>query len=149
MARYVDEGVFPVSREALWNFLELHLRDDTISQIHKGVLRQETVSTAHDEHLMRRTIDARGTPRTVLWKITYHRPDRSGWEITEAPEGPFEPGSHVVNHYTEVPGGTQIRTEVDLRIRGVPGLFQKRVVRSVLRTIDDEDLAYLRAHPPQ
>jgi hypothetical protein len=148
MARYVDEGVFPLPREALWKFLELHVRDDTISQIHPGVLRQETISAANDEYLMRRTLDARGTPRTVLWKIRYHRPDWARWETTEAPEGPFVAGSHLENHYTEDPGGTRIRTDVDIALRGVPGLFQKRIVRSVIGTIDDEDLAYVRAHPP-
>ena len=147
MVRLVDEGVFPRSREQLWKFLDLHTADDVIHSIHRGVLDQRTLSTSGEEILLARTLDARGKARAVRWKITAHRPDWIRWEIVEAPEGPMALGSYLLNRYSDDPGGTRVQTESEIRIVGVPGFLQKRVVRGVLAEIDREDLAYLAAHP--
>jgi hypothetical protein len=147
MVKFSDEGTLPVPRDRLWRFLELHARDDAVGQIHPGILRQQTQSSSAGEYRVARMIDARGTPCPTQWKITYRVPDYSAWEIVEAPNGPMTVGSRVENHYSDVPGGTRIRTDVDLTIARLPRLFQKRIVRRVLRGIDDEDLAYLTTHP--
>ncbi len=147
MVRVVDEGLFPQPRAALWKFLDLHLQDESIHAIHPAVLDQRTLRTDGEEVRLTRTLQARGRAKAVGWKITAHRPDWQKWEIVEAPEGPMAVGSYLLNRYTEVPGGTQVASEADITLTGIPRLFQRRILRRVFDDLDREDLAYLAAHP--
>jgi hypothetical protein len=144
VARYAEQGVIPIPPDQLWRFLELHARDDVISSIHPDVLSQQTIDRQGDAALVERTLRFRGKPRPTRWRISWAPPERSRWEIIDAPEGPMAKGSWVENRYSEVPTGTLVVTEADITVVGFPRFLQSRLARTVLNRIDAQDLAYLR-----
>jgi hypothetical protein len=78
------------------------------------------------------------------WKLTYRPPDFARFDIVTS-EGPWAPGSFVENHYAEAPGGTRIRSHMNLKIPILPFFIpQKSAVRRVMATIDKEDRVFLR-----
>lgn len=147
MARYSDEGVIPISRERLWQFLDLHTRADSITLIHPGVVSQRIITQSESEVVVAREIEFRGTARPNTWKLTSHPPDSLRWEVLEAPQGPMQPGTWVENHYSDVPGGTRIVTEGEIAVVGVPRFLMSRIARSVMNRIDKQDRDYLRQNP--
>src|ERR1700693_2759252 len=100
MARYADEGVIPLNREQLWQFLELHTQEAAIRRIHPDILSQRTVSSSREGSVFDRGIKFFGKVRHSNWKLTYERPDVSRWEILES-EGPMLTGSYLVNRYSD------------------------------------------------
>lgn len=148
MAHYSGEGGMPVSRARLWEFLLLHADAGVIGQIHPEVIDQRVVRSSPAEALLERTLRfGRDRTRTSTWKVTTQPPDMFRWEIVGG-EGPLEIGSWVENHYTDgSDGSTQVRTEGELSIHGIPRFLQKTAVRRALNSIDGQDVAYLRAHP--
>jgi hypothetical protein len=51
----------------------------------------------------------------------------------------------VENHYSDAPGGTRIRSHLNLKINVLPFFIpQKTAVRRVMSTIDNEDRAFLK-----
>ncbi len=141
MVAYKDEGVFPVPPDVLWNLIQSHLDDQTISRIHPLVLSQQTVSRTDSEAIVDRTIDARGKPMRSKWRVTYHRPDSYRWEVLDG-EGPWAVGSYLENRYSPAPGGTLIHSRGDLKITVIPFFLpQRSIIRRVLGDLDTEDLA--------
>lgn len=148
MARYSGEGVLPISRGRLWEFLRLHSDPTIIAQIHPEVLRQSIVRSSATEVVLDRTLRVPGN-RTLssTWNVRLDPPGKFRWEIVGG-EGPLEIGSWVESRYTEGPEGTTwIRTEAEMTIQKVPRLFQKMAVRRVLHSIDAQDSSYLGTHP--
>ncbi len=146
MAEYTDEGVFPLVRPALWKFLETHTDPAVISQIHPGILRQELVSRTGTEVIVDRILRARKKQLKSRWKLTSQVPSTQRWEIIGG-DGPFAVGSWLSNTYSDAPGATLVRTQADITILGAPGFLQRRLVRSVLRDIDHQDLGFVERHP--
>ena len=147
MARYAEQGVLAVSRDRLWEFLELHVDDASITKIHPDVRGQTTRSHEGDSYVVERSILFRRKLVPSVWKISYHKPDFARWEILESSAGPMAPGSFLENRYSDDPGGTLVSTEGELTVVGFPKFFQRRVVRFAINHIDDQDVAYLAAHP--
>ncbi|MGA9840031.1 MAG: hypothetical protein WBF81_00495 [Thermoplasmata archaeon] len=147
MAKYSDRGVLSVSRSNLWNFLELHTREDMLPRIHPDVVHQRIVRQSPGEVVVERGIRFRGKVRPNTWKLTSGPPDWSRWEILEAPEGPMTKGSWVANRYSEVPGGTLVVTEGEVSVVGFPRFLQGRLAKTALNRIDAQDREYLRHHP--
>ncbi len=147
MAKYSDRGVLPVSRDKLWKFLNLHVKDEVIPLIHPDVVSQTILRQSPGEVVVARGINFRGKVRPNTWKLTSNPPDHLRWEVLEAPEGPMAAGTWVDNRYSDVPGGTLIVTEGDVTVLGAPRLFQKRIARIALGRIDAQDQAYLRKNP--
>jgi hypothetical protein len=147
VARYSDEGLFPLSREKLWEFLNLHANTDIIPRIHPDIHTQRVVSSSGGEVVLAREIEFRGKVRPNTWKVTSNPPDTQRWDILEAPEGPMKAGSWLANRYSDAPGGTMIVSEGDITVLGVPGFLQKRIARTVMNRIDGQDRTYLRDHP--
>lgn len=145
MVEYTDEGLFPLARPALWKFLETHADPAVITQIHPDILRQVIVSRTDSEVVADRLIRARKKQLTSRWKLTSEKPDRQRWDIIGG-DGPMAVGSWLSNTYSDAPGGTFVRTQAEITIVGVPGFLQRRLVRSVIRGIDHQDLAYLHDH---
>ncbi len=148
MAHYSGEGTIPISRERLWNFLQLHSDPAFIGEIHPEVVRQEVARSSPTEVVLERHLRV---PRNRIlgstWKVTSNPPEMFRWEIV-AGEGPMEIGSWVENHYADAPeGATWVKTEAEMTLRKVPGFLQKTGVRRVLHSIDAQDIAYLRVHP--
>jgi hypothetical protein len=143
MAEYDEEGLFPFSRDRVWKLLTAHLDDATITRIHPLIRSQNTVRRTSDEVVVQRSIDVRGKLLGSQWKLTYRPPESARFEIL-ASDGPWTPGSFVENHYSDVPGGTLIRSHLNLTVKGLPFFLpQKSVVRRVMTTIDNEDRAFL------
>jgi len=142
MVAYEDEGVYPKPRAEVWNLLDDHLDDAKIRRIHSLISVQKTVQRTADETVVERWIDFRGKALRSIWRITYRPPDATRWEIVES-QGPWAAGSFLENTYSDAPGGTLIRSKGDLRLSVLPFFIpQRSLVRRVLDTIQNEDLAY-------
>ncbi|MFQ5998748.1 MAG: hypothetical protein ACE5KO_05530 [Candidatus Bathyarchaeia archaeon] len=154
MARFEMKGVFPASRDDLWKLLWMHwYRDDvTLSEIHPEIISRKIVSQGVDivykgltynaSTVDEREIKLRGKISSSSWKIDSSPPDKVRLEVVES-SGPVVKGSYFENLYSEVPGGTQVSTKVDIVLHGVPGLFQGWVIRRALNRADKQDLHYL------
>ena len=148
MAHYSGEGTIPISRERLWNFLQLHSDPAVIGQIHPEVVRQEIARSSSTEVVLERQLRVpRNRVLSSTWKVTLRPPEVFRWEIV-AGDGPMTVGSWVENRYTDAPeGATRVKTEAEMTILKVPRFLQKTGVRRVLNSIDAQDAAYLEAHP--
>jgi hypothetical protein len=141
MARYAARGVLPADRTRLWALLRSHLEESSIRRIHPDVTGQRSLQDSGNDHVLERTIRARGRELRSTWKLTYVPPSLTRWEIVGG-DGPFAVGSYLVNRYSDDPAGTLVETEGDLRILGVPFL-QGFLLRRVFDHIDAEDRAEL------
>jgi hypothetical protein len=146
MAEYAEEGVFPISRDQLWRFIDQHSDPQTVVQIHPDIASQTVVSQNGDELVVDRGLRFRKAILHSKWKLTARRPDSYAWEILDG-EGPILAGSRMLNTYTEVNGGTKITSQGEVRILKVPGFLTKRVIRGVFRDIDRQDRAFLHLPP--
>jgi hypothetical protein len=146
MAEYADEGVFPISRAQLWQFIDLHADPQTVVQIHPDIASQSVLSQNGDEIVVDRGLRFRKEILHSKWKLTARRPDSYAWEILDG-GGPILPGSRMLNTYTEVNGGTKITSRGEVRLLKVPGFLTRRVLRGVFRDIDRQDRAFLRLPP--
>ncbi len=138
--KFID--VFPAPRDKVWKIFELHL-DDTIKGIHPNILSQKIVSEYNGGIIFERTIRSIGRTQRSEWKYQVEPPHKLRWDVV-AGEGPFANGSYVQNTYTDVPGGTQITTDGEVNLQGIPGFLQGWIVRRVLGRLDNEDLSYLQ-----
>lgn len=145
MVHYEAEETLAVPLAKLWTFLNLHTTPE-IANIHTEIQAQERVGPPGREMTLKRTIDMRGKTVHSTWKVTSSPPWSSRWEVLEG-TGPWAPGTYLENTYTEVAGGTRVRSVGDLKVVGVPFFLQKRIVGAVLDHISDQDVAYLKAHP--
>lgn len=147
MVQYIDEEVIPLDRVKLWKFLDLHLDNQAILEIHPDIVGQTLLNSRGDETTVERQIRFLGTTRRSVWRITYTRPDRSRWEILDS-KGPLATGSYLENQYADAPGGgTAVQSEGDIRVTTFPGFMQRGIVNGAMNTIGKQDHAYLRAHP--
>ncbi|MCI4363103.1 MAG: SRPBCC family protein [Thermoplasmata archaeon] len=146
MAEYAEEGVFPIPRALLWSFIEQHADPATVVKIHPDIVSQTVVSRTGDELVVDRGLKFRKAVLHAHWKLTAQRPDSYRWEILDG-NGPILPGSHMINTYSEVAGGTRIVSRGDVRILKVPGFLTKRVIKGVFRDIDRQDRAFLHLPP--
>ncbi len=147
MAKVKFVEVFPAPRDKLWEIFELHL-NDTIKVIHPNILSQKIVSERNGEIIFERTIRSIGRTQKSEWKYKVEPPDKLRWDII-AGEGPFSKGSYIENTYSDVPEGTQITTDGDVTLQGVPGFLQGWILERVFGRIDNEDLSYLKKNMPQ
>ncbi len=146
MVAYEDEDLIAAPREVLWKLLREHLDNAKVVTIHPLILSQKTVSRTGDEAVVDRVIDVNRKKLKSRWKITYHPPDRSRWELLES-EGPWTPGSYLDITYEEAPSGTRVRVKGDLTVRARPFfLSQDRAVRSILNDLHTEDVWFLRRY---
>ncbi|MCI4335668.1 MAG: hypothetical protein L3K17_00510 [Thermoplasmata archaeon] len=146
MVQYAEQDIVPLDRARLWKFLDLHLDNSVIVQIHPDIVGQTLLSSRGNETTVERQIRFLGSTRRSVWKLTYDRPDRARWEIIES-KGPMAQGSYLENTYSDDPGGTLIQSEGDIRVTTLPGFMQRGVVNGAMNSIGKQDLAYLKAHP--
>lgn len=147
MVQYVDQEVLPLDRARVWRLLDLHLDSKAIVEIHPDIVGQTVMSSRGDETTVERQIRFLGSTRRSVWRITYVRPDRSRWEITES-KGPLAQGSFLENQYSDAPGGgTLVQSEGEIRVVTFPGFMQRGIVNAALNSIGKQEHAYLRAHP--
>jgi hypothetical protein len=147
VVHYEEEDFLPVPRAKLWEFLELHGQDEEILKIHPDIVAQSRSDVVEGGFTVRRTVKfLRGKLVTSTWKITAHPPESYSWEILDG-EGPWKPGSRLTVRYEEVPGGTRLTAVGELHVMGFPGFLQKRIVRTALNRIGDQDNAFLHGHP--
>jgi hypothetical protein len=147
MVGYRDDELFPHPRARVWQLLEAHVDDATISRIHPLILRQKTVGKSGDETTVDRTIKAGRREVHSRWKITMRPPDFARWEILGG-TGPYASGSWIENTYAEEATQTRIRSHGEVKISVVPFFVpQGRIVRGVFDTVGAEDQAFLRSAP--
>ncbi|MCI4318605.1 MAG: hypothetical protein L3K23_00510 [Thermoplasmata archaeon] len=139
--------MFPLLLDQLWSFLDAHLDDATVTQIHPDIVGQRTVSREGEVTTVERSIRFRRDVLRSTWKITYHRPSLARWEIVSG-DGPMAPGSFLENQYSDAVGGTMIASRGELTVVRFPRFLQRRIARVALGRIDAQDRAYLSARAP-
>ena len=142
MAEYVDEGVFPLPRDKLWAFLDEHWDPALIGQIHQDIVGQKLLSRSENGAVLERTIRFRGKDLRSVWTVTWQRPDRIRWDISES-VGPMASGSYLENTYADAPGGTFVRSHGEITVTGFPKFLMRRIVRTAMGSIDRQDREYL------
>jgi hypothetical protein len=142
VAEYVDEGAFPLSREQLWAFLDQHWDPAVIGQIHPDIVAQKVLNQRENGAALERTIRYRGKDLRSVWTVTWRRPDFIRWEIGES-AGPMASGSYLENAYSDAPGGTYVRSHGEITVTGLPKFLMRRIVRTAMGTIDNEDREFL------
>lgn len=157
MVRVQVEGVFLASLDRVWRLLHRH-RDD-VTAIHPDILSQKVVREEGEVDYQGLTFSKRivldrewrlgGRPWTSTWQYTQTPPERFRVELIGGDE-PFTVGSYWESTYREVPLGTLIVTQGDIRFQDlkVPRFLQGWAVRRGMSRSDKEDLEYLSTANP-
>jgi len=135
MVKVTDDGFFPVPRDKVWRLIEAHGTD--VRTIHPDIkstrpLDKEMTTFEHMREMNGQVV------KTVL-KVIPNPPNSLTLEFLE---GPIT--GKMVNTYSDVPGGTKVVTECDMKSQLMDDKQLEEAVRQVLSRGFDEDLRYLR-----
>jgi len=135
MVKVTDDGFFPVPRDKVWRLIEAHGTD--VRTIHPDIkstrpLDKEMTTFEHMREMNGQVV------KTVL-KVIPNPPNSLTLEFLE---GPIL--GKMVNTYSDVPGGTKVVTECDMKSQLMDDKQLEEAVRQVLSRGFDEDLRYLR-----
>lgn len=145
MKEYRDDGIIGAPISSVWKLIESHLDDKVIHSIHPEILEQTAVSRGPTESVFDRVIDVRGRRMPSRWKVTLHPPETYRWEIVGG-DGPWQTGTYMESHFTEVPGGTRMVSQGQLYITVLPFFLpQGFMIRRILGQIEAQDEARLSA----
>ena len=136
MVKVTDDGVFPANRAKVWKLIEAHQTDaPTIHPALKSVklLRQESNSAIVEQQW-----DMNGQMARMVAKITPSPPDKLTLEFMEGPMT-----GKMVNTYSDVPGGTKVVTECDMKSNVMDEKQLEGATRQFLSSAFDEDVRYL------
>ena len=134
MVKVTDDGVFPVSREKVWRLIEAHGTD--LQGVHPDVKSVKPLDKEMTTFEQTREVNGQAI-RTVL-KITPSPPNKI---ILDFLEGPMT--GKIVNTYTEVPGGTKVVSECDMKSQMMDDKQLEGAIRQTLNNGFDDDLRYL------
>ena len=135
MVKVTDDGLFPVSREKVWTLIQAHGTD--ARGIHPDIKSVRPLDKEMTTIEQVREVNGQSV-RSVL-RITPSPPDKLTLEFLEGPMT-----GKMVNTYTEVPGGTKVVTECDMRSPFMDDEQLEGALRQTLSTSFDEDLRYLK-----
>jgi len=135
MVKVTDDGVYPASRERIWRLIEAHGTD--VQNIHPDI----TSSRPLDKEMttFEQTSNMNGQTFKTVLKVTPSPPDKLTLEFLEGPMT-----GKMVNTYSDVPGGTKVVTECDMKSRMMDDRQLESVIRQTLTHNYDEDLRYLK-----
>jgi hypothetical protein len=134
MVKVTDEGLFPVSREKVWQLIEAHGKD--LQGIHPNVKSVKPLDKEMTTFEQTREVNGQ-TVRMVI-KVTPSHPDKLTLEFLEGPMT-----GKIVNTYTEVSGGTKVVSECDMKSQMMDDKQLEGAVRQTLNSGFDDDLRYL------
>lgn len=136
MVKVVDDGVFNASREKVWQLLDAHSTD--ITKVHPGVKSSRAIRKEGNSEVVENQMDMGGQVVKIVMKVTANPPDRLTLEFLE---GPMK--GKMVNTYSDVPGGTKVNTEADMKSDFMNDQQLESAVKQFLNQSFDEDTRYL------
>jgi hypothetical protein len=132
--KVTDDGLFPVSREKVWQLIQAHQTD--VYNIHPMIKSVKPLNKEGDT--VEQEWDTNGQRVKVVAKFTPNPPDTLTIEFLEGPMI-----GKTVNRYTEVAGGTKVVTECDMRSKVLDDNQLEMTVRQFLNNGFDDDLRHL------
>jgi len=134
MVKVTDDGLFPVSREKVWKLIEAH--GANFSNIHPAV--KSTKPLNKEANMIEQQVEMNGQLVRRVVKLTPNSPEKLTIEFLEGPMT-----GKMVNTYTEVPGGTKVVTECDVKSQMMDDKQLEAATKESLEEAFNEDLRYL------
>ncbi len=134
MVKVTDEGIFPVSREKVWQLIQAHSTDP--QGIHPALKSVKPLNK--DGSKVEQLSDMNGQTVKMVLQVTPNPPNTLTLEYLEGPVT-----GKMVNTYTEVSGGTKVTTECDMKSQFMDDKQVESTVRQILNSGFDDDLRYL------
>jgi hypothetical protein len=134
MVKVIDDGVFPAPRAKVWKLIEAHGTDP--QGIHPNLKSVKPLNTQGD--LVEQTWDMNGQTVKLVLKLTPAPPDKLTLEFRE---GPIT--GTMVNTYSDVPGGTKVVTEADMKSQVMDDKQVEATVRQIMDSGFADDVKYL------
>ena len=134
MVKVVDDGLFPCSREKVWQLIQAHQTD--VYNIHPAIKSTKPLNKEGDT--VEQEWEMGGQRVKLVAKFTPNPPDTLTIEFLQGPMT-----GKIVNRYTEVSGGTKVVTECDMKSSF---LDDKQLEGMVKKFLDDgysDDMRYL------
>jgi len=134
MVKVTDEGIFPVSREKVWQLIQAHATDP--QGIHPALKSVKPLNK--DGSKVEQLLDMNGQTVKMVLQVIPNPPNTLTLEYLEGPVT-----GKMVNTYTEVTGGTKVITECDMKSQFMDDKQVEGTVRQILNSGFDDDLRYL------
>lgn len=136
MVKVIDDGLFPVPRAKVWKLIEAHGPDATV--IHPTLKATKPLRKEGNSDVVEQRWEMMGQMVKVVAKFTPSPPDKLTMEFLEGPMI-----GKMINNYTEVPGGTKIVTECDMKSPMLDDKQLEGAIRQFLDMAFNDDLRYL------
>lgn len=134
MVKVTDDGVFPVSREKVWQLIQAHGTD--LQGIHPNVKSVKPLNKEMTK--IEQTREMNGRDVKMVIQITPSPPNTLTLEFLEGPMT-----GKIVNTYTEVAGGTKVVSECDFKSQMMDDKQLEGAVKQTLNDGFNEDIRYL------
>lgn len=135
MVKVTDEGLFPVSREKVWQLIQAHTTDP--QGIHPTLKSVKPLNKEGSK--VEQQWDMNGQTVKMVLEITPNPPNTLTLEFLEGPVT-----GKMVNKYTEVSGGTKVVTECDMKSQFMDDKQVEGTVRQILNSGFDDDVRYVK-----
>lgn len=134
MVRVIDDGLFPAPREKVWRLIEAHGTDP--QGIHPALKSVRPLDK--EGSTVEQNWEMNGRMVKMVVKLEPSPPDKL---ILDFLEGPVI--GKMVNTYTEVPGGTKVVTECDMKSQVMDEKQVEATVKQILNDGFNDDVRYL------
>jgi hypothetical protein len=134
MVKVTDTGIFPVSRDKVWQLIQAHSTDP--QGIHPSLKSVKPLNKEGTK--VEQQMDMNGQTVKIVLQITPSPPNTLVIDFLEGPVTGKE-----INTYTEVSGGTKVVTECDMKSQVMDDKQVESTVRQMLNSGFDDDLRYL------
>jgi hypothetical protein len=135
MVKVIDEGLFPASREKVWQLIQAHATDP--QGIHPALKSVKPLNKEGSK--VEQQWDMNGQTVKMVLQLTPAPPDTLTLDFLEGPVT-----GKMVNTYTEVAGGTKVVTECDMKSQVMDEKQTEATVRQILNSGFDDDVHYLK-----
>ena len=137
MVKVTDDGMFPASREKVWQLIQAHNTD--VYNIHPSVKSVKPLRKEGNSDVVEQEWDMMGQRTKIVAKFTANPPTNLTIEFLEGPMT-----GKMVNTYTEMPGGTKVVTECDMKSQLMNDKQLEDAIRQFLDGGFEDDVRYLR-----
>ncbi len=134
MVKVTDTGIFPVSRDKVWQLIQAHTTDP--QGIHPSLKSVKPLNKEGNK--VEQQWDMNGQIVKMVLQITPSPPNTLTLDFLEGPVT-----GKMVNTYTEVSGGTKVVTECDMKSPVMDDKQVESTMRQILNSGFDDDLRYL------
>ena len=132
MVKVKDDGLFPASRDKVWELIQAHQTD--AQTIHPRIKSAKQLT----ENTREMVWDMGGQSVKVVAKFIPSPPNQLTIDFLEGPMT-----GKMINTYTEVQGGTKVVTECDMQSKFMDEKQLEGAVRQFLIDGFDDDVRYL------